>query len=165
MKHFAAHHADEQVPRSLLRGLLDEALAAKSLAAGVNLQGSRVAAAWAVSGELLLASPCGRIGEDVSLSVLTEGGAGDTGFQASCRPTARCLHAAFGVLRGTCPIPQGSTSAPSHQTSLFLAAVRWQRAGGMCRHAHPPAGVQPPPGPQQRPSAAGRAHALLAVLL
>ena len=81
MKHFAAHHADERVPRPLLRGLLQEDLSPRSLAAGVNLLGSRLTAAWAFSGLLLLASPCGRICEDVSLSVLRHGGTDGIGIQ------------------------------------------------------------------------------------
>ncbi len=81
LKQFTAQHADERVPRPLLRGLLEEALAPQGLAAGVNLQGSRLAAAWGLRGQLLVASPCGRASEDVSLSVLAAAAGAEQGFQ------------------------------------------------------------------------------------
>lgn len=81
LKQYIAQHADERMPRPLLRGLLEEALAPQGLAAGVNLLGSRLTAAWA-GRQLLVASPCGRAGEDVSLSVLEPAAGAEQGLQA-----------------------------------------------------------------------------------
>ena len=99
LKHYAAHHAEEPVPRPLLRELLGEAMAVGQLAARVNLLGSRLAAAR-TGGRLVIASACGAIGEELSVVILADAGSARGEFQVcgspscACRASLRCMHAA-----------------------------------------------------------------------
>lgn len=102
LKHWAAHHAEEPIPRPLLRELLEGDLAVGQLAAGVNLLGSRLAAARA-GGRLVVASVCGRIGEELSVAVLAADGSGEFqvlgGASGACSTqTARRTHCSLGRL-------------------------------------------------------------------
>jgi len=70
LQYYRAFYPDELVPRELHSELLEEALHVEVAASKASLLGNRLASTW-IGNELLVCSPCGKIGETLKLAILS----------------------------------------------------------------------------------------------
>lgn len=71
LQYYRAFYPDELVPQDLHSELLEEALHVEVAASKASLLGNRLASTW-LGNELLVCSPCGKIGETLKLSVVSD---------------------------------------------------------------------------------------------